>query len=344
MFAFSIVGCKDEDSKPVEVDDNITSIGFTSCSLQKIEPKDCFKTLSTLNLDGMIFAGDNIYGDYLALAHGSEEFIKGQYQLLGHEPEFNALLGSVDNVYATWDDHDYGMNDGVVDNPAKVYARKLFCNFWNEPENSIRRTREDGIYQSYMQGEGDKKVQIICLDLRWNQSKHPGNAVSGYPIVTDPTKTMLGDAQWAWLKEELKKPAAVRIMVSSLQFCAPYNGGEAWAVYPNEQQKMIDLINETKANGLFFISGDVHYAELCRIKPSNTYNLYDLTSSGVTHVGTAPVVNENRIEEPFSKFNFGLININWNKTPVEISLEVHGSKGEMEIQKVVSLDELKFAL
>ena len=33
----------------------------------------------------------------------------------------------------------------------------------------------------------------------------------------DPSKTMLGDAQWAWLENELKRPAELRLIVSSIQ-------------------------------------------------------------------------------------------------------------------------------
>lgn len=342
FIALSIVGCKNEDKKPIETDDNITRIGFASCIYQNAKPKNCLLRLANMKLDGMIFGGDNIYGDYLALSYGSDFHIQKQYSILSGDPDFKALMASTSNIYATWDDHDFGMNDGVSDNPAKVYARKNFCDFWKEPENSIRRTREDGIYQSYFLGEGDKKVQIICLDLRWNQSPHVGNPITGYPMQMDPSKTMLGDAQWAWLKEELKKPAAVRVMVSSVQFCSPYRGGEAWSIYPKEQQKMIDLIAETQANGIFFVSGDVHFAELTKIKPANTYNLYDLTSSGVTHVDEVPVNTENRIGEGFGQFNFAMINIDWNKSPVEISLEVRDQKAEIAIQKTITLDELKF--
>ena len=48
----------------------------------------------------------------------------------------------------------------------------------------------------------------------------------------DPEKTMLGDAQWAWLWEELQKPADLRLLVSSVQVVSEGHGWEAWKMLP----------------------------------------------------------------------------------------------------------------
>ena len=39
---------------------------------------------------------------------------------------------------AIWDDHDYGVNDGGGDFPAKEISRKAFLDFFNEPMASDR--------------------------------------------------------------------------------------------------------------------------------------------------------------------------------------------------------------
>mgnify|MGYP000557249939 FL=1 len=41
--------------------------------------------------------------------------------------------------------------------------------FWQEPKDSPRRTRDSGIYTSYMYGEESQRVQVIMPDLRWNR-------------------------------------------------------------------------------------------------------------------------------------------------------------------------------
>ncbi len=56
------------------------------------------------------------------------------------------------------------------------------------------------------------RVQVILLDMRWfrsplkitDQRGAPGK--ERYLPDPDPTKTMLGETQWAWLADELRKP------------------------------------------------------------------------------------------------------------------------------------------
>lgn len=71
-------------------------------------------------------------------------------------------------VIGTWDDHDFGKNDGDKHFEKKDYFRKLYLDFLDEPEDSIRRTRKDGLYESYYIGE-EKKVKAILLDVRYNR-------------------------------------------------------------------------------------------------------------------------------------------------------------------------------
>ena len=51
----------------------------------------------------------------------------------------------------------------------KEESRQIMLDFWQEPANSPRRTRPDGIYTSYTYGEGEQTVQVIMPDLRWNR-------------------------------------------------------------------------------------------------------------------------------------------------------------------------------
>ena len=44
---------------------------------------------------------------------------------------------------------------------------------------------------------------------------------------------------------------------------------------------MIKLIKKTKENGIFFITGDVHYSELSKLN-TYFYPIYDFTSSGLS--------------------------------------------------------------
>jgi len=71
---------------------------------------------------------------------------------------------------ATWDNHDYGTHAGGVEFALKEKSKKAFLDFFNEPENSLRRNSE-GIYDAKIFGETGKRVQIILLDTRYFKSK-----------------------------------------------------------------------------------------------------------------------------------------------------------------------------
>lgn len=43
--------------------------------------------------------------------------------------------------------------------------------FWNEPKNSERYTRKNGIYTAYMYGKKNEQIHVIMPDLRWNRDK-----------------------------------------------------------------------------------------------------------------------------------------------------------------------------
>ena len=73
-----------------------------------------------------------------------------------------------------------------------------------------------------------------------------------YSIHENNDSTLLGEEQWKWLGEILKQPADIRLVCSGTQFGIEYNGYEAWANYPHEQQRFIDLIKNTRAGGVLF--------------------------------------------------------------------------------------------
>jgi alkaline phosphatase D len=172
-------------------------------------------------------------------------------------------------------------------------------------------------------------------DARFNYELEYSPYISG-------DSTMLGEAQWKWLSEQLKVPADLRIIGSSTQFGITHNGYEAWANFPAEQQKMLDLIKSTKANGVVFISGDVHYAELSKITTAGLYPIYDLTSSGITSKWDFATPNDNRIEGPVMENNFGLVRIDWSKPDPEIDLQIHDVDGKVRINRSIRLSDLQF--
>lgn len=323
--------------------ENIQRILFGSCSHQD-KPQKIWNAVIAQKPDLFIFLGDNIYGDTTNMS-----LLKSKYQRLANKAGIQKLKKTCP-IIATWDDHDYGYNDAGASYSKKKESQKIFLDFFKEPINSIRR-KTAGIYTSYYYGKKENRIQIILLDVRYfrsdllritNKKKQLERHKKSMGIYV-PTKyknaTMLGKKQWKWLEKELTKRAKIRIIASSTQFLTHYNGWEAWRNMPNEYNKMLSLIKKTEANGVIFISGDTHWAELSMNKPKNLYPLYDLTSSGLTEVFRDLGPNQNRIYS-YLGVNFGSIQINWKKDPI-ISFLIYDINGKKKISKKILLSELE---
>lgn len=317
----------------------VSRIAFGSCANQD-EPQPILRTVLEWKPDLLIYLGDNIYGDT-----DDMELLKSKYAKLGSKPEFQSLRANVP-IIATWDDHDYGKNDSGKDFLFKQESKEIFLEFWSEPNPSPRRDRE-GIYVSYrfVDPTLGKTLQIILLDTRSFRDQPLRAPFSSwkndYLPDTDPNKTLLGEAQWAWLEERLREPADLRIIASSIQFAHEHNGWESWTNFPRELIKMVDLIKKTKANGVLFISGDVHWGELSILKVPDCYPLHDVTASGLNKDWANVEPNGNRFGDACMDFHFGMLEIDWSDTP-SVEMRVHDMTGRARVRKTVKLSSLTF--
>ncbi|MCE3295876.1 MAG: alkaline phosphatase family protein [Crocinitomicaceae bacterium] len=326
-----------------------TRIAFGSCAHQD-DSLLIFNRVVSHKPDYFVFLGDNIYGDTQDM-----DTLQAKYDKLASKPTFQALKQST-KIMATWDDHDFGWNDVGCHYDCKRDSKDIFLKFFEEPTTSSRWDRE-GIYTSYMYAEHGKTIQFILLDERTFRSDLPlvkeedmGQLNTDgrffyfldYNLSTHPDSTMLGEEQWLWLEKELMKKADVRIICSGTQFGISYNGYEAWANFPLEQERMLALIRKTRAEGVLFISGDVHYAEISRLKVPDTYPIYDVTSSGLSENWKFAAPNTNRIEGPVMDHNFGLITLNWASEIPLIKMEIWDKTDNQRLEYTIPLTELKF--
>ena len=333
-----ILGCKE----PVVP---ITKIAFGSCGHEDHQ-LPIFDIVVKHNPDLFIFLGDNIYGDT-----DNMDTLRAKYGRLTSKPTFQNLKQNVP-IIATWDDHDFGRNDAGRNYPYKEEAKRIFMDVFEEPEHSERRKRP-GIYTSYYHKIDEHNLQIILLDTRTfrdDLKTYNGEVDSDqryfydldYTPHTDTLSTFLGAKQWAWLRSELLKPADLRIIGSSTQFSIEYNGYEAWTNFPHEQKRLLNLIKETKANGVLFISGDVHYAEISKLSEPDLYPIYDITASGLSSKWYFATPNRNRIEGPIMDNHFGMLTIQWHNPNPKIIMEIWDDRDNQRIEYTIGLDEINF--
>jgi alkaline phosphatase D len=246
-----------------------------------------------------------------------------KYQRLMDKPGFRDLRDR-STVLAIWDDHDYGENDAGIEYPAKELSRQHFLSFWGEPKDSPRWTT-DGNYAAHVFGPEGQRVQVILLDTRWSRSplvRLPERAEFGpYGRNNDPKTRVLGEAQWAWLEEQLKVPAQVRIIATSIQLLADEHNFEKWGNFPHEKARLLKLL-ETSSGVPIVVSGDRHSGEISRFDLPNGRRLYDITSSALNQGSGIPSAEPNtlrrgaRIAEPHT----GVIEIDWETGQVRMQL------------------------
>lgn len=335
LFAF----CMLSGLQSLRAEEPITKILFGSCCKQDF-PMPIMSQMAKEQADAMIFLGDNIYGDTTDI-----QVLQEKYQRLAENPDFQKLLAS-SPAYAVWDDHDFGLNDVGADYPHKAESQKIFLDFWGTPKDSPRRQRA-GTYSSTILGPEGKRVQLILLDTRYFRSplKKGATKRTGGPYIPDrdPKKTMLGEKQWAWLKAQLLKPAEVRVIASSIQCLASDAGQETWSNLPLERARLFNLIRDTKANGVFIISGDRHWSEYSMTKESLPYPLYDFTSSSFNqiHLRGTPTENRYRVSDTtYHLQNYGVILIDWSHSQIPLEIQIRDLYGQTRMQKTLNLAEI----
>jgi len=316
------------------VGDEIQRIAFGSCSHQD-KPQPIWNEVLASSPDLFIFLGDNIYGD-----SDDPEVLSAKYQTLYQQPGIQTLLETTE-VIATWDDHDYGRNDAGKEYPSKEASRKVMLDFWREPEVSERRSRDSGIYTSYLYGEKGRRVQVILLDLRWNRTqlteivdpaKRAVRAAANqgpYDVSLSAEAEMLGEEQWLWLEQQLQVDADLRLIGSSIQLLAEFTGWETWANYPKDRQRFFELIETHQQEPIVILSGDVHWSEFSRIdETANDWPLLEITSSGLTEEWKEISPNRHRVGDAFAVANFGLLEIDWSGVLPSIDVIIRDVSGE----------------
>jgi alkaline phosphatase D len=312
-----------EKAAHLDTQQTLTTIAFGSCNRQD-EPQPMWKPILSNDPDLWIWLGDNIYGDT-----DDMQAMKLMYAEQKAIPAYEDFFQTVP-VIGTWDDHDYGINDGGKAFSAKAESRDLMLDFLDVPADREIRQRE-GAYDAYTFGPEGQQVKVMLLDTRYFRDDLQESTREGVRYDPNLEGDILGEAQWAWLQNELRNSSAqVNIIASSIQVIPEQHGYEKWANFPTSRERLLQLVADSGADGVVFLSGDRHMGEISRLNIASVpYPVYDITSSGLTHsYEEADEPNRHREGEIVSQKNFGLIQINWTE-PVQVSYSIRGATNQV---------------
>lgn len=322
----------------------LTRIAVGSCS-EETEPLPILAAVAETKPDLFLYIGDNVYGDARPtepeFADPTLPKLRQAYADLNLNAHF-AAFNMAAPMLATWNDHDFGLNDGGADFAGRDQAERIFETYWGP---AAVGTDHPGVYGARTFGPPGRRVQIIMLDTRFFRSplktgEPDGTGRRPYVAQTDPAATMLGEDQWRWLAAELKKPAEVRLLVSSIQVLSENHPFEAWATMPNERLRLYETIRASGAKGVVLLSGDRHVGAMYRKAGLIAYPLSEMAASSLN----LSVVKDDSEWSPaqvgrvYTPVNFGLVEIDWAGR--KLSLSVRGLDGSPQRTLLVPFGQI----
>ncbi len=331
-----MVSCKNTKKEPVvtqpntETPPNTESYDFTavfaSCNDQNME-QPLWTSIREVHPNVFVWGGDNIYADTRDTTK-----MKKDYALLQANPQYKKLTEEI-QVIGTWDDHDYGKNDGGKEWEIKKDAQKVFLDFLQVPKDSKRRQQE-GVYYSEVFDTPKGKIKIILLDTRYFRTGLKKSEVRGRryePWGKDHQGTILGEKQWQWLQHELQDTTVTFTVInSSIQVLSGEHGWERWATFPNELEKLKETLRTAASKNIFIISGDRHLAEFSVDTIDGLpYELVDFTTSGLTKTfpDNPDDYNPYRKGKQVKQLNFGVVYFDFDNE--RVSMEIRGKDNEV---------------
>jgi len=201
-----------------------------------------------------------------------------------------------------WDDHEI-TNNAYIDGAQN-----------HQPEEGDYMQRKAAARQAYYEWlpvrEDDETlyrkldfgnlVDLIMLDERIAGRTKQADSLS-QADYTSPERTMLGEEQLAWFKEQLANSDAVwkvignQVIFSDVDF-SPINNSrnlDAWDGYPAEKDSIINFFQKNDIENIVFITGDTHSSWAFEVPTSIEDYKSDSTSTVAVEFGTTSVTSAN---------------------------------------------------
>lgn len=297
-------------------DYDTTKIALIGCHQQGRPAPALEYFADILKPDLAIWLGDNVYAD----TKTDPQHILKQLQILEQKEGFQKLRNTVP-FFVTWDDHDFGLNNSGAEYIFREESKQIFRKFWRL-ENEIPENR-DGVYYSKMEKlPNGKTIQILLVDGRYNSERY-------LPNIKKKEADILGEKQWAWLENELKKPADIRLFVTGQQVLLnKMNRWEAWSKVGKSQKRLDDLLQKLNPNNLIILTGDQHTAEVLKSLKSFKYKTFEIMTCGINQTerpGRAP----NRVTGPDKTFHSApILEIHWLKENPFVVIKNHDAENK----------------
>lgn len=250
----------------------VVTVAFMSCANSTSEP--VWQRMGELAVNQVILGGDTPYNDVVDLPT-----FRSKHRAFLETSFMRSLIRSTSSV-GTWDDHDFGLNNGNGVNAAdrRDNALKAFVEYRAHDQFG---TGTEGVYHKVNLG----MMEIFLLDPRWWSQTMPS------PV--DPTKkTCYGPEQWTWIQQALeasKAPFKV-LTIGEIWQDKKNSENDDQFTYWYERDALLNFIRSKKIPGVVLMGGDIHVSRYLVHRQRLGYDLHDFITSPA-HTSTIPSLN-----------------------------------------------------
>lgn len=256
--------------RSLELNRTQVKFAFASCVNDNFEAAGTWVQLSKDRPELLFMIGDNVYADHLGMIKrrmADPAQLWQRYVETWNTIELFKMKRLIPTL-ATWDDHDYGTNNGDRNYPFRVESLEIMMTFFaqdsRQSEVLIPGPGAASLFRAFGQN-------FYLLDARSFRTEQGANE-----------STHWGRDQENWLFEQTKLHPEPSWIFNGSQFFGAYNGQES--VEGEHFESLERLRRELKKRSQVFVfgSGDVHFSEVMEIeKEFAGYPTLELTSSSV---------------------------------------------------------------
>ena len=312
--------------------DDASNVRFAYGSCTGYRPSPGFNAAKALDPDLYLFIGDNHYGNVQHVdAH------RWHYRRMRRIPERAGLMAATPTL-AIWDDHDFLANNSHGGCARRDHALQGFSEYWANPTYGTMAT--PGVFFRHREGP----MELFALDCRMYRPD-VGDPGSGCELDASPpalpmASGPIGPEQMQWLMQEVASSDAPFKLIACGSRFTTEGSLDSWASFPEALATLHDGLDAMQAEGVVFLSGDIHRTLFRQNPRANGYAIPELSSSPMA---LAPPTSTTCPGEPGQLFcyrqnNFVVLDI----TTTALTATVHAEDGTALHDWTIARSELSY--
>lgn len=288
FYRFHLDGTTSAIGRTATIDPQIARLRLALAACQHWEHGwfSAYRDMVAQEIDALLHVGDFIYeksfgtGPNVRSFGGPDPFTLEDYRarhaLYHTDPDLQAATAAFP-IIATWDDHevenDYASLQGsITEDPVAFVARRAaaYQAWFEHMPISPRRLMPNGTANIMRRLEWGALASLAVLDCRQFRTPQPcgtgGQVIADCAEVFDPSATMLGLEQEAWLRDRLANERSRWSLIGQATMVSRLplpDGGDArwsdiWDGYAASRDRLIAALRQPAVRNPVLLGGDVH--------------------------------------------------------------------------------------